>query len=39
MLRTSRMPQLSRKLSALRETFQIPEDLRLVIDIDPMSLS
>ena len=38
MLRTSRMPQLSRKLSALRETFQIPEDLRLVIDIDPMSL-
>jgi primosomal protein N' (replication factor Y) len=24
MLRTSRMPQLSRKLSALRETFQIP---------------
>ena len=39
MLRTARMPQLSRKLSALRETFQIPEDLRLVIDIDPMSLS
>ena len=39
MLRTSRMPQLSRKLFALRETFQIPEDLRLVIDIDPMSLS
>ena len=39
MLRTSRMPQLSRKLLALRETFQIPEDLRLVIDIDPMSLS
>ena len=39
MLRTSRMPQLSRKLSALRETFQIPDDLRLVIDIDPMSLS
>ena len=39
MLRTSRMPQLSRKLSALRETFPIPEDLRLVIDIDPMSLS
>ena len=39
MLRTSRMPQVSRKLSALRETFQIPEDLRLVIDIDPMSLS
>jgi len=39
MLRTSRMPQLSRKLSALRETFQIPEDLRLVIDIDPMSLN
>ena len=39
MLRTSRMPQLSRKLSSLRETFQIPEDLRLVIDIDPMSLS
>ena len=39
MLRTSRIPQLSRKLLALRETFQIPEDLRLVIDIDPMSLS
>jgi len=39
MLRTPRMPQLSRKLSALRETFRIPEDLRLVIDIDPMSLS
>ena len=39
MLRTSRMPQLSRKLSGLRETFQVPADLRLVIDIDPMSLS
>ncbi|MDP6891766.1 MAG: primosomal protein N' [Verrucomicrobiota bacterium] len=39
MIRTPRMPQLSRQLSAKIDSLQIPEDLRLIIDIDPMSLS
>ena len=39
MIRTPRMPQLSRKLSSKIDSLQIPEDLRLIIDIDPVSLS
>jgi primosomal protein N' (replication factor Y) len=39
MIRTPRMPQLSRQLSSKIDSLQIPEDLRLIIDIDPMSLS
>ncbi len=39
MMRTSKMSALSRKLSAKREALQIPDDIRLIIDIDPMSLS
>ncbi|MEC8988405.1 MAG: primosomal protein N', partial [Verrucomicrobiota bacterium] len=39
MMRTLRMSALGRKLSNKQETFQIPDDIRLVIDIDPMTLS
>ena len=39
MIRTPRMPQLSRQLSSKIDSLQIPEDLRLIVDIDPMSLS
>ena len=39
MIRTPRMPQLSRKLSSKIDSLQIPDDLRLIIDIDPVSLS
>ena len=39
MMRTSRMPQLSRKLSLKIDSLKISDDLRLIVDIDPMSLS
>ncbi|RZO60528.1 MAG: primosomal protein N' [Limisphaerales bacterium] len=39
MIRTPRMPQLSRQLSTKFDSLKIPEDLRLIIDIDPVSLS
>jgi primosomal protein N' (replication factor Y) len=39
MIRTPQMSSLSRKLSAKREALQIPDDIRLIIDIDPMTLS
>ena len=39
MIRTGKMAALSRRLSAKRPEFQIPNDIRLVIDIDPMTLS
>ena len=39
MIRTPRMPQLSRQLSTKLDSLKIPEDLRLIIDIDPVSLS
>ena len=39
MMRTPKMSALSRKLSAKLEGLQIPDDIRLIIDIDPMTLS
>ena len=39
MMRTSQMSALSRKLSARQEAMQLPDDIRLIIDIDPMTLS
>ena len=39
MMRTPQMSALSRKLSAWQQTSQFPDDIRLVIDIDPMTLS
>ncbi len=39
MIRTPRMPQLSRQLSTKFDSLKIPEDLRLIIDIAPVSLS
>ena len=38
-MRTPQMSALSRKLSAWQQTSQFPDDIRLVIDIDPMTLS
>lgn len=39
MLRTQRMPTLSRKLATLTETLTLPEDVSMAIDIDPVDLS
>jgi len=39
MMRTSQMSALSRKLSPRKEAMQLPDDIRLIIDIDPMTLS
>jgi len=39
MIRTPNMAVLSRKLAAKREALQTPDDVRLVIDIDPMTMS
>jgi len=39
MMRTARMRELSRKLTGKLEALKIPDDIRLVIDIDPMTLS
>jgi primosomal protein N' (replication factor Y) len=39
MMRTPQMSALSRKLSARQEAMQLPDDIRLIIDIDPMTLS
>ncbi len=38
-MRTTRMRELSHKLTGKLEELQIPDDIRLVIDIDPMTLS
>jgi primosomal protein N' (replication factor Y) len=38
MIRGKQMPRLSRYLAALFETIKMPEDVRLAIDIDPVSL-
>ena len=39
MMRTPQMSALSCKLSARQEAMQLPDDIRLIIDIDPMTLS
>ena len=39
MMRTPQMSAFSRKLSAWQEAMQLPDDIRLIIDIDPMTLS
>ncbi|MEE2948087.1 MAG: primosomal protein N' [Verrucomicrobiota bacterium] len=39
MIRTGNMAALSRKLSAWEKAQKTPDDIRLVIDIDPMTLS
>ncbi len=39
MLRTRQMSALSRHLSALIETLELPEDVTLSVDIDPVNLS
>ncbi|MCL5096558.1 MAG: primosomal protein N', partial [Candidatus Omnitrophica bacterium] len=38
MLRTRQMSQLSRRLGELRQTLALPEELTLIIDIDPANL-
>jgi primosomal protein N'' len=39
MLRTQRMPSLSRKLSEIIQALSLPEDIMLNVDIDPVDLS
>ena len=39
MIRTGNMAALSRKLSAKAKALKTPDDIRLVIDIDPLTLS
>jgi primosomal protein N' len=39
MLRTRQMSTLSRRLADLRETFELPDDITLTVDIDPVNLS
>jgi len=39
MIRTGNMAALSRKLSARAKALKTPDDIRLIIDIDPMTLS
>ncbi|PAW91595.1 MAG: primosomal protein N' [Pedosphaera sp. Tous-C6FEB] len=38
MLRTGQMPRLSKLLAALLEQLELPEDVALTVDIDPVSL-
>jgi hypothetical protein len=38
-MRTPQMSSFSRKLSARQEAMQLPDDIRLIIDVDPMTLS
>lgn len=38
MLRTGQMPRLSKLLAALLEKLELPEDVTLAVDIDPVSL-
>jgi primosomal protein N' (replication factor Y) len=39
MLRTRSMPALSRMLSSLSQTLTLPEDVSMIVDIDPVNLS
>ena len=39
MLRTRRMPTVSRLLNAALQKIKLPDDVTLVVDVDPMSLS
>lgn len=39
MLRTRRMPTVSRLLNAILQKIKLPDDVTLVVDVDPMSLS
>jgi len=38
MLRVPRMSALSRRLSRLMQDLKLPEDVSLVVDIDPVAL-
>lgn len=38
MLRTRQMPRVSKVLGRLLETVELPEDVTLTVDIDPVSL-
>jgi primosomal protein N' len=39
MLRTRAMSALSRELAQIIQSLKLPEDVSLVVDIDPVSLS
>jgi len=38
LLRTGRMPTLTRRLATVLKTLSLPEDVRLTVDIDPVNL-
>jgi hypothetical protein len=38
MLRTKQMPRVSKMLATLLEQIELPEDVTLTVDIDPVSL-
>ena len=38
MLRTKQMPRVSKVLATLLEQIELPEDVTLTVDIDPVSL-
>jgi hypothetical protein len=39
MLRLGQMSALSRKLAAIQAAYELPEDVTLTVDIDPVDLS
>jgi primosomal protein N' (replication factor Y) len=39
MLRTRQMPKLSRVLSTITEKLELPDEVYLAVDIDPVNLS
>jgi primosomal protein N' (replication factor Y) len=39
MLKTRQMSQLSKHLTHLRDSFELPDDITLTVDIDPVNLS
>lgn len=38
MLRTRQMPRVSKVLATLLERIELPEDVTLTVDVDPVSL-
>ena len=38
MLRTKQMPRVSKVLATLLEQIELPDDVTLTVDIDPVSL-
>jgi hypothetical protein len=39
MARTGKMPRLSELLAGLQTTLKLPEDVTMIVDIDPVNLA